>query len=137
MNFIKRTDYFTITLVGLLMFIFSTSGFSQSEKKRSAHQQEWFEANAAAVAYINCKYELAKYYSDNKPDDIKFRKELADIRYLKLKFANQIAAKYLNPAELSEDFTKEVNSAKKELSTCVKYQNILIANEKLEGLKGN
>lgn len=119
------------------MFIFSTSGFSQSEKKKSAHDQERFEANAAAVAYINCKYDVAKYYSDNKPDDVKLKKELDDVSLLKLKFTNQIAAKYRSPAELFEDFNKEVNSVKKELGTCVKYENILIANEKLGGLKEN
>lgn len=135
MNFKKRKKILTAILVSLLMFIFSISGFSQSEKKRSAHDQERFEANAAAVAYINCKYEIAKYYSDSEPDDKKYSKELVDIRLLKLKFANLVAAKYFNPKELSEEFTKEVNSLNKELSTCVKYQNILIANEKLKDLK--
>lgn len=137
MKFAIKKKYFTPILVVLLMFMFSISVYSQSGKKRSAHEQEWFEANAAAVAYINCKFEVTNYYSKNKPDDIDLKKELAAVSLMKLIFTNQVAAKYSSPDKLSEEFSKEVNSSKKKLSTCVKYQNILLANEKLKGLKEN
>jgi hypothetical protein len=132
MNFTKKKKVLTATLTGLLLILISVSGFSQTNKKKTTHDQERLDADAAAVAFINCKYELAKYYSDNKPDDIKLKKDLNDASLLKLQFNNQVAGKYRTPAELLEDFNKEVNSVKKDLKTCVKYQNILVANEKLK-----
>lgn len=120
---------------GLLILVFSLSGFTNPKDKKSDQEKQRLEADAAAVAYINCKYNLAKYYSESKPKDMQLQKEFEDARLLKLQFSNQVAAKYRTPAEGFEKFTKEVNDITPKLKTCIKYQNILDANEKLQQIK--
>jgi len=119
----------------LLILVFSLSGFSNPKDKKTDHEKQRLEADAAAVAYINCKYNLAKYYSEVKPKDVQLKKEFEDVRFLKLQFSNQVEAKYKTPAEEFEIFTKEVKDIKPKLKTCIKYQNILDANEKLQQIK--
>ena len=135
MNFTSRNKFFTPSLTALFLLIFSISGLSQSEKKNTEHADEKHDADAAAVAYINCKQAVAKYYSDNKPNDVSLRKELKSISLLQDQINSQVARMYIYPPEKQEKFNKEVNSLKKDLKTCIKYQNILNANAKLKEMK--
>jgi len=120
---------------GLLILMFSLSAFTNPKDKKLDQEKQRLEADAAAVAYINCKYNLAKYYSESKPKDLQLQKEFENARLLKLQFSNQVAAKYRTPAEDFERFTKEVEDISPKLKTCIKYQNILDANEKLQQIK--
>ena len=132
MNSIAKKIQFKFLTTTLLIFVFSLTAWSNPKDKKTEHEKQRFNADAAAVAYINCKYDLAKYYSSNKPDDKQLQKELADVDLLRLQFNNQIVGKYRTPVEQFEEFTKAVEVAKPKLKTCIKYQNILLANEKLK-----
>jgi hypothetical protein len=105
---------------------------AQSTKKKSQHAEELLQADAYALAYITCKYELARYKSEQDATNNTLKKELKRINGLYKQFTLRSEIKLRQKPELDAKFNRYVKSGRKELSVCIKYQNILDALEEMQ-----
>jgi len=136
MKNIFDTAVVKLLLVFLVLFFFSSQMNGQSADKKTDHADEVLEADATGLAYIQCKYDVAKYNSETKENTSQLINELKDIALVYRQFSMSINAKYEKDPERFEKLNHEVASMKKKLKTCRKYQNILDANEQIEKMRG-
>ena len=128
----KSISLTTIVFVLLvaIFFLAPESTFAQKKKKQQLAKEK-FEMDALALAYARCKLDLLRYQSEQKPDNQNLAKELAQFARLEGRFRTHMWAKYRED-DLWQKLDKETEDVKKELSVCVKYQNIqdALAREK-------
>ncbi len=120
----------------IVILAFLLAGFlsiqAQSNKKSEKHAQEIMEADANALAYITCKYELKKYESAQSPEDkyLKSQERATNMTFSQISAMANI--KYRRKPELYPKFERLARLARKELTLCIKYQNILDVLEEME-----
>jgi hypothetical protein len=105
---------------------------AQSGKKKTQHEEERLQADAYALAYITCKYELTKYKSEQDDANTTLKKELKMVNGLYKQFSLRSDLKLKQKPELYSKFNRYVKSGWKELSVCIKYQNLLDSLEEME-----
>lgn len=118
----------------LISLVFTADINAQTANKKSDHKEDVMQADAYALAYINCKYDLLRYNSETRPGDQTLKKQLLSVSGTKARI-NRYMNKYGRDFEVYAKFTKLVERAKSDLPTCKKYQNILNALEELEKAK--
>jgi len=126
---ISITTIISVLLIAMV-FLVPESTFAQ-KKKQQQLAKEKFQMDALALAYARCKLDLLRYESETKPDNKNLTKELAMFAQLEGRFRTHLWAKY-QKNDMWEKLDKETQDVKKELSVCVKYQNIqdALAREK-------
>jgi hypothetical protein len=129
------TTAFKFLISFFVLCFFSSQGIGQTVSKKTDHADARLEADAAGLAYIQCKYDVLKYNSETKENNSQLLNELKDVTLIYRQFSMSIDAKYEKDPELFEKFKHKVTSMKKQLKTCKKYQNILDANERMEKMQ--
>lgn len=99
--------------------------FTGLQAQQANYSDEWLKAEAYALAHITCKFELKKYQHEQEPDNSRLERETKKLDYLFRQFNLRSEVRYKRNAELNPRFNRFYKSAWKELSQCVKYQNIL------------
>jgi len=135
MKTIFDTTAFKFLISFFVLCFFSNQGIGQTASIKTDHADARLEADAAGLAYIQCKYDVLKYNSETKENNSQLINELKDVTLVYRQFSMSIDAKYEKDPELFEKFKREVTSMKKKLKTCKKYQNILDANERMEKMQ--
>lgn len=125
------TQKITIFLIiGILMSI-SSNITAQS----TSHDDEILKADALALAQVNCDHSLTYYYYKLDPENKTLTAEVRELTRLNKQMSLNLMGKYSKSDDDKKKFEREISSAKKKLSKCIKYQNILDANAELEKQK--
>jgi len=120
MKFIKF-NYLSLIFLITTLSIFSIKLFSQS----SDPENEKIKADALAMAYVTCDYDLAKYYYTLDKDNIEKKREFQQTVILKGQLSVGMELKYRNDPQLKLKYQREIEPAKKKLTKCIKYQSIM------------
>ena len=137
---IHMKRYFINMIKALTMFVimmgFSAPAlFGQDTSQEETFSDSGIDTDAYALAYATCKYQIARYYSDFNKDDKQLKKEFQQIQMTHDRFAINIRAKYQADDNMFQKFERKVKTAKKHLPTCIRYQNLLKADDNLQKAK--
>lgn len=119
-----------ILFIGMLMSI-SLNITAQS----TSHDEERLKADALALAQVNCDHALTYYYYKLDPENKTLTAEVRELTRFNSQMSLNLMGKYSKSDDDKKKFDREISSAKKKLSKCIKYQNILDANAELEKQK--
>ncbi len=121
------TAFIVPVLILAMVFLVPENTYAQKKKKQQLAKEK-FEMDALALAFARCKLDLLRYESEQKPENKDLSKGLAQMAFLEGRFRTHLWAKHQKLGDW-EALDKEINSVKKKLSVCVKYQNIQDAIE--------
>ncbi|MCF6171713.1 MAG: hypothetical protein L3J66_12110 [Bacteroidales bacterium] len=123
-----------------LFYLFAFVGFAQliscSATKKTAPSEgpigmtqkhfsnEQIQADALALANINCEWGLAKYYAGLQENNNKLQREEKALLELKTSFDQKMKIRYMQIDELEKKFTKALEKAQKRLSACQKLEEV-------------
>ena len=125
----------TSGLVLIFPVLFIPGIMSGQEQSDETFTDSGLDTDAYALAYGACKYKIARYYSDFNKDDQQLKKEFEKIQRTYDKFAINLNSKYRADENMFQKFERKVKTAAKHLPTCIRYENILQANENLQKAK--
>jgi len=128
---IRIFKYSTVLLLVSFLLYPTIKVVGQSEN----HDDELLKADALATAYVNCDHDLTFYNYKLKPEDKGLKTKLNQLKILKNQMFVNMQIENRKDDTRKKKFEREVNSAKKQLNKCIKYQNILDANAEAEKQK--
>ena len=124
--------------IGILVLIFVTLSVNlmgQGSDKEVSHDEARLNTDAFALAYGTCKYELAKYASEQDPNNSMLNREFIEMQKTFRKFHFDITTKYQADEGQFEKFTRKVKNARKQLPSCILYDSMVKSNENIEKAK--
>ena len=104
----------------------------QSNKKNQKHAEERKEADAYALEYITCEYQSIRYQGLQNPENKSFKFQEKKINMIFSNISSTVNRKYRKTPEMSEDFARLSEIARKELTVCIEYQQMIDAAEIIE-----
>ena len=123
-------------LVFIFLMVFAAPALvGQDTQEEETFTDSSIDTDAYALAYSTCKYQIARYYSDFNKDDYQLKKEFENIKLTHDRFAININAKYQADNDMFQKFERKVKAAKKHLPTCIRYEDLLRADENLQKAK--
>lgn len=126
MKFISENLFFALLIVA--MSIQSGTTYAQS----SNPDEEKIKADALAMAYVTCDFDLTRYYFLLDKKNNKLWQELQQTNLIKGRLSVDLEIKYSDDERLKLKYTRAIESAKKRLSKCIKYQSIMDSKAKTE-----
>lgn len=127
----KKIINFTLILFIIFLNVVSIQLFSQTHQPSS----ERMEADALALAYIDCEHALTNHYFQLNQDDKDLKNLLNEQTIAKKNTTLNTRVRYSKDDDLMRKFEREYKSAKKQLNKCIKYQGILDAKAEEEKQK--
>ncbi len=123
-----KTKIFTISFLCVLMY--SNKCLAQSNE----HAEQRLKADALAVAYLECDLSLAKYNFSLDPNNEQVTIKIQELSKLESQISVNMFTRY-KEEDQRKKLEREVKFAKKKLTKCIKYQNILDAKAEDEKQK--
>ena len=105
---------------------------AQTDEKDLSHEDLRLNADALALAYSTCKYEMAQYQLQRNEGNSVLQADFRKIAKTHQKFFVNINAKYEKDPSSFDRFNSKVKSSRKKLPTCIAYQNIMDAKANIE-----
>ena len=108
---------------------------SSSGMKQKHFSEEQIEADALAMADVTCQWEVAKYKAGLEENNTKLEKKEKSLYQLKFAFEQKMKIRYLQIEDLEKKYTKALEKASKQLSSCDQMEVIQKMQEELEKKK--
>jgi hypothetical protein len=91
-------------------------------KKEAQHAAEKFEADALALAYLQCTTDMAKYEHEKNRDNLGLQSKFREARKLLMDFKVNMMEKYGADSTRYASFLKETDKATNNLDICIQYK---------------
>jgi len=127
MKLINSRYLFFILLI-LALSLNNHTIFAQS----SDPENEYIKADALAMAYATCDFDLTNYYFGLDKNNIEIKRELEKASLTKSVLSISMAIKYQNDERLKQKYQRAIEPAKKKLGKCIKFQSIMDSKAKDE-----
>ena len=125
-----KNIFFLLAMAGMIyMTSCSTSGKTSTDGganviKQKQFNKEQIEADAMAMADINCRWEVAKYDASLQENNRKLKEKEASLYQLKFKLEQKMKVRYLQIEDLKKKYNKALEKAHKQLSACERVDMI-------------
>ncbi|RLD41546.1 MAG: hypothetical protein DRJ05_19000 [Bacteroidetes bacterium] len=125
----KRIFYLLAFAVFIQFVSCSTSGKTTQEEGPAGIKQKHFsieqiEADALAMADVNCQWEIAKYDAALQENNWKLKEKEKSLYKLKFDLEEKIKIRYLQIEDLKKKFNKALERANKQLTACDRMNEI-------------
>jgi len=97
--------------------------------KQKQFSSEQIQADALAMADVNCQWEVAKYKASLQENNTKLQKKEKELKELKFTFEQKMKVRYMQIEDLKKKYTKALVKAQKQLSSCGKRDDIRTMEE--------
>lgn len=136
-----KNIFFLLAFAGFIHLVScSTTEKTAQEESSSGMEQKHFseeqiDADALAMADITCQWEVAKYNAGLKENNTKLEKDEKSLYQLKSALEQKMKIRYLQIEELEKKYTKALEKASKQLSSCEQMEGIRKMQKELEKKK--
>lgn len=136
-----KNIYFLLALAGFIHLVScsTTEKTAQDESssgmKQKHFSEEQIDADALAMADITCQWEVAKYKAGMEENNTKLEKNEKSLYQLKSAFEQKMKIRYLQIEDLEKKYTKALEKASKQLSSCEQMEVIRKMQKELEKKK--
>ena len=126
---LRRSTSLFLTIIAIFLF---GALHAQTEEKDLSHEDLRLNADALALAYSTCKYEMAQYNLQKNEGNSVLQAEFRKIAKTHQKFFVNINAKYEQDPSSFDKFKNKVKSSRRKLPTCITYDNIMDTKANIE-----